>query len=459
MISAAAALQPQLDDIDNLKLLAALESQMTSLRAQKERLLTDLDSLKYPVLTLPNEITVEIFFHFVSVMRQEYHRPQPYYGLLILASVCQTWRAVTLSTCTLWNEGVKVDCDGIRNANKLLRACLPRAGSLPLDLNIKFLDVSSTDKIISTLILYGSQWRRIHLTSPGMWRLTFPVDRFPSYLPLLECLTLTNFRADDNSASSLRHAPQLRELNLCNCLWAIQLELGLPFNNLTKLDLSPFSITKLLAILPYALNLECLQLGYATEDTQVIPPLSVLLPHLHTFVCGQDRSTTVLQYLTLPALEQLVLSGLSGAGVHAILSCVARSGSTIRTLNLIHLDFNAAYDCFCSLPTIRNLCFSRPSLDDEDRFFAALISGSCLPALESLTYKRCRPARADRVFAVVSARWRGIEGTTKLNSASLDFVEDWENGVDDHANVFDQLYELGRQGLKLEITGAPGATR
>src|ERR1700761_3343898 len=84
MITAAAALRAQLDDIE--KSLAALESQMSSLHAQKERLLTDLDSLKSPVLPLPNEITVEIFLHFVSLMRQEYHPLQPYQGLLTLAS-------------------------------------------------------------------------------------------------------------------------------------------------------------------------------------------------------------------------------------------------------------------------------------------------------------------------------------------------------------------------------------
>ncbi|KAJ7203873.1 hypothetical protein GGX14DRAFT_648118 [Mycena pura] len=456
MLTAAAALRAQLDDIE--KSLAALESQMTSLRTQKERLLTDLDSLKYPVLTLPNEITVEIFFHFVSLMRQVPYRPQPYHGLLKLAGVCRTWRAVTLSTCALWSGEVQVTCSAIRNASKLLETCLPRAGSLPLDLYIKLPpDISSTDMIISTLILYGSQWRRIHLSSPVMcmWRLTSPIDRFPRSLPLLECLTLSNLRADDNSVSSLRHAPHLCELSLHNSSWAIQL--GLPFNKLTKLNLSSFSITPLLAVLAYTPKLECLELGYATNDAQVVP-LSILLPHLHTFACEEDPSTMVLQYLTLPALEQLVLSDLSGAGVHAVQSCIARSHSTIHTLDIVDLYFNAAYDCLCSLPTIRNLGLSSLpwSLDDKDSFFAAMISGSCLPALESLTCEECWSMKPDQLFEVVSARWRGMEGTAKLNSVSLYFEEEDSS---EFANAVDHLYELGRQGLKLKITGAPGATR
>ncbi|KAJ7203871.1 hypothetical protein GGX14DRAFT_648112 [Mycena pura] len=442
MNSAAAAPRAQLDDIE--KSIAALES-------QKGRLLEDLGSLKYPVLTLPNEITVEIFLHFVSVMRQENHRPQPYHAVLKLASVCQSWRAVTLSTCALWNDGVKVDCHSIRDAGQLLEVCLARAGSLPLDLDIRLPDDEiSRDTISSTLGLYGSQWRHVHLSSPDIvsnWILDLNYH-FPSSLPVLESFTLS----DIQTGSSLRHAPQLRELSLRNSSWAIQL--GLPLNKLTKLDLIRFDITPLLAVLAYTPNLECLQLayGYATEDTQVVP-LSVLLPHLHTFVCEQDPSTMVLQYLTLPALERIELVYyLSDAGVRAILSCVARSCSTIRTLNINHLAFNDAYDCLRSLPTIRHLCLSQLSWsnDQQDSFFAAMVSGGCLPVLESLTCEECWPQiRADKLIAVVSARWLGVEGTTKLNSVSLDFDED---SNPEFANAFDQLYELGRQGLKLAIT-------
>ena len=192
-------------------------------------------------------------------MRQENHRPWPYHSVLKLASVCQSWRAVTLSTCTLWNDGVKVDCDGICDAGQLLEVCLPRAGSLPLDLDIRLPeDESSMDMISSTLGLYGSQWRNVHLSSlmPLTSNLIFLIDRFPNFLPLLECLTLSCLKVNDNFVSSLRHAPQLRELSLHNSSWAIQS--GLPFNKLTKLDLFPFSITQLLAVLPYTLNLEYL---------------------------------------------------------------------------------------------------------------------------------------------------------------------------------------------------------
>ncbi|KAJ7223543.1 hypothetical protein GGX14DRAFT_658466 [Mycena pura] len=289
-----AALRAQLDATE--KSLAALESQMTSLRTQKEQLSEDLRNYRYPVLTLPNEITVEIFLHVVSG-RQGYpftSRPHPYYSLLRLVSVCQTWRAVTLSTCALWNEGVDVNCNRVRDAGKLLETCLPRAGSLPLDLRICFSadGVPSVDTIISTLSVYGLQWRRVNLSSiRHKTILFFPTDRIPSSLPLLESLTLSNFkfpRVKDTSVSFLRHAPQLREL----CLFDLAV-----------------SIAQLLAVLLHTPDLECLKFTTSTEVTHA--PLSILLPRLHTFVCSYDLSPMILQYLTLPALEELQLIDLS----------------------------------------------------------------------------------------------------------------------------------------------------
>ncbi|KAJ7203794.1 hypothetical protein GGX14DRAFT_698901 [Mycena pura] len=192
MITPAAALRARFDDIE--KSLAVLESQMTALRAQKEQVLKDLGSLTYPVLTLlvPNEITVEIFLHVVSLLRQLYPL-QPYHGPLRLASVCQTWRAVTLSTCALWNDIGILDCDGIDDAGQLLKVCLPRAGSLPLDLDIRLPeDDTSMDNIMSILSLYGSQWRRIHLSQCQPSSI-LPTSHFPSSLPLLESFTLTDY--------------------------------------------------------------------------------------------------------------------------------------------------------------------------------------------------------------------------------------------------------------------------
>ncbi|KAJ7898614.1 hypothetical protein B0H14DRAFT_2315033, partial [Mycena olivaceomarginata] len=54
----------------------------------------------YPVLTLPPEITTEIFIRCLPV--QWYHLPSPRDAPLLLLQICSSWRALTLCTPALW---------------------------------------------------------------------------------------------------------------------------------------------------------------------------------------------------------------------------------------------------------------------------------------------------------------------------------------------------------------------
>ncbi|KAJ7230037.1 hypothetical protein GGX14DRAFT_553533 [Mycena pura] len=98
---------------------------------------------------------------------------------------------------------------------------------------------------------------------------------------------------------------------------------------------------------------------------------------------NDDSSAMVLQYLILPAPENLELMFLSDEGVHALLSCVARSHSTIRSLD----EFYSLIQLFMQSPQYQTLSCLEWSNDNEDSVFAAVISGGCLPALELLIGK------------------------------------------------------------------------
>ncbi|KAJ7713132.1 hypothetical protein DFH07DRAFT_758942 [Mycena maculata] len=82
--------------------IAALESEMVLLRNEREDILGELRAVVYPVLTLPDEITSEIFLQYVNSSPQENFRPWRPLCPMRLASVCRSWRAVALSTCRLW---------------------------------------------------------------------------------------------------------------------------------------------------------------------------------------------------------------------------------------------------------------------------------------------------------------------------------------------------------------------
>ncbi|KAJ6554425.1 hypothetical protein B0H19DRAFT_868891, partial [Mycena capillaripes] len=53
----------------------------------------------YPILTLPTEITVEIFTHCLP---DEPCVPRTDTAPLLLGRICRTWREISLATPELW---------------------------------------------------------------------------------------------------------------------------------------------------------------------------------------------------------------------------------------------------------------------------------------------------------------------------------------------------------------------
>ncbi|KAJ7225018.1 hypothetical protein C8J57DRAFT_1093730, partial [Mycena rebaudengoi] len=81
--------------------ILALETSLAAARRERENLQSRLDDCKYPVLTLPVEITAEIFINFIPI----YPLRPPLTGLLspaLLGQVCHKWRDVALGTPRLW---------------------------------------------------------------------------------------------------------------------------------------------------------------------------------------------------------------------------------------------------------------------------------------------------------------------------------------------------------------------
>ncbi|KAJ7615327.1 hypothetical protein FB45DRAFT_717707, partial [Roridomyces roridus] len=79
--------------------IAALESQLAVLHERQQTVSTALDSIVYPILALPFDMTAEIFVHYLDVPDDVYiSMPTP----LILASVCSQWRSIALSCPRLW---------------------------------------------------------------------------------------------------------------------------------------------------------------------------------------------------------------------------------------------------------------------------------------------------------------------------------------------------------------------
>ncbi|KAJ7636657.1 hypothetical protein FB45DRAFT_788759, partial [Roridomyces roridus] len=85
--------------VDVHRKIADLQSQLAVLRAEEMTISDALDSIVYPVLSLPREMTSEIFLRYMESLGDPYSpRPTP----LVLASVCKHWREVALNCPRLW---------------------------------------------------------------------------------------------------------------------------------------------------------------------------------------------------------------------------------------------------------------------------------------------------------------------------------------------------------------------
>ncbi|KAJ7831083.1 hypothetical protein B0H13DRAFT_2371615 [Mycena leptocephala] len=114
-----------------------LERSLSALREEKIIAQERLDSYKYPVLTLPNEIVSDIFIHFLPA----YPLCPPLTGLLsptLLTHICRRWREIALGTPALWSTISTSYHDGIPLKQKahILDLWLKSSRFRPLSLRI-----------------------------------------------------------------------------------------------------------------------------------------------------------------------------------------------------------------------------------------------------------------------------------------------------------------------------------
>ncbi|KAJ7785789.1 hypothetical protein B0H16DRAFT_1488036 [Mycena metata] len=133
-------------------LLEEMENRQAAVRAE-------LDTFIFPVLTLPLEITGEIFIHYI-VNDAEPIRGCPPREKLLLLTVCRTWRTVALSIPALWAASdimLGTDANLIQltpeEVEPIIDKWFGRAGTrLPLSLSWFGGTVDSWSECINTIV-------------------------------------------------------------------------------------------------------------------------------------------------------------------------------------------------------------------------------------------------------------------------------------------------------------------
>ncbi|KAJ7894013.1 hypothetical protein B0H13DRAFT_2526169, partial [Mycena leptocephala] len=121
-----------------------------------------LDSYKYPVLTLPNEIVSEISIHFLPV----YPLCPPFIGVFsptTLTQICCQWREVALATPELWRAiGSSDHRISFEQQRHITVNWLIRSRFCPLSIVLERPD-SRTPELLATLIPHRARWEHLQL--------------------------------------------------------------------------------------------------------------------------------------------------------------------------------------------------------------------------------------------------------------------------------------------------------
>ncbi|KAK7014307.1 hypothetical protein R3P38DRAFT_3206059 [Favolaschia claudopus] len=227
--------------------ISALEAAVSVLHAEKQPTQQRLDSYKYPVLTLPNEIVVEIFLDLIP----PYPELPPFLPRLgdncptILTHICHQWREIALTTPALWRS-IDLRNVPVKAVTSLACLWLERSGCLPLSLRAT--DRRGAFSVFPVLIAHRARWEHLNLRFQDPNHLQ--VLAGPS--PLLQTLHVFLHNDSLSNPVSLLDSPLLHTVVLDDYGTP---SLILPWSQLTRLSLRCIYSADCISILRQTLTL------------------------------------------------------------------------------------------------------------------------------------------------------------------------------------------------------------
>ncbi|KAJ7088208.1 hypothetical protein C8R43DRAFT_297823 [Mycena crocata] len=454
----------------------ALELRLQLLSAERREVVQDLDSLVYPVLTLPPEITSEIFSHYVDhprLGRPRIGRPRAriqrlilsdepqgisdsWHGPWLLAEVCRSWRDICLTTPALWATlRIYPEDHSSDNMLRLLQCWLPRAAAQSLDIRV-YESIFNTSEIFSFLARYSTQWQILDIAL--LPSLDFPNDTIIGRLPNLTKLSVKSpgFRnvAPVKALTAFAKAPLLRSVTLIDVVLS---RISLPWMQLTHLNLSFDSVARCVEVLKQTPNLQILSVSLRLPSVRAPVSEILVLRHLDTLNV-RESDGWLFDHLTLPALRALELSHLRGEGVPRLVDLTRRSTWPLTSLRLTNVIFESSLGCLHYLPSLERVDIIHDILGFE--YNLAMLSHflthnvAFLPALLRLSiWTNTATMPADAVEDMLASRWhKKQDGVARLHFFRLKCPVDAQV-VEELAT---RLRPLIEEGLEVVLISSQG---
>ncbi|KAJ6472711.1 hypothetical protein C8R47DRAFT_1199871 [Mycena vitilis] len=339
MLSALEADRARVAEIDAE--IIQLQHLLSALRDEKEPAQRRLESYKYPVLTLPNEIVAEIFIHFLP----RYPKCPPITGIYspnVLAQICSQWREIALATPALWRavalcmSSSKDMCRTKREYISLERQL--QASDIWLDrslyspLSVQIISDDGERRAPETFVaMLQHQARWEHL------KLSFVECSLPATEDVMLSLRGLHLKRRKSGPGifALRDAPLLRTVIIDTDDIA---SVALPWTQLTSITLRTLTSSECLRILRQTPALvHCrLDLVFDSETDQ----LGIALPRLKSLALdhpwNEPSRAGFLKRFIVPALQSLHTSQqiLEPNPIQSLASFISRCGCKLQELHV-----------------------------------------------------------------------------------------------------------------------------
>ncbi|KAJ7768339.1 hypothetical protein B0H16DRAFT_1686491 [Mycena metata] len=470
-----------------------LIAQYTSLskKAHEERQIAqlELDAIVYPVLTLPVEITSEIFLHCLSSTPTNpwdtMHTP------IRLTHVCRIWREIAISTPALWANIEMEILDDLKD-REFLEAWVTRSGEVLQSIKLTGPSLSDSEDedeeeivapgrtlptIFAPLASSSHRIGTLDLSYLGVENLLGLDDIAPgpwNFLALQK-LSIVFSHVDQNLALSWERpessvfpiitfsdAPLLREVHFSR---VSPMLFSIPWHQLTRFTGYLLHVKESLVVLQLCPNLtECILATFTTSqrfDTTIHLRLKSLTLHIVSGARSSAWSSRILNFLSLPSLQSLAIRTLDDITESAFKTFISHSPS----LRKLHFHPNDPVkwraSVFVSMPGLAELDIGSPSWSFIVEFFGPLIANvDFLPHLQHLTMSPDRTfsdAQIHRLLEVIGlglrARWHTRQDARLTQMTTCRLVLGQQCATPSEA-VLLPLKELKAEGLDISIETA-----
>ncbi|KAJ7784164.1 hypothetical protein B0H16DRAFT_1491532 [Mycena metata] len=422
----SAALRTRLAEIDTS--IVELRSRLKTVEDDRRSIQQQLDDITYPILTLPAEITSEIFLQCLPGNESVFHRTlwKPYPAPISLLHICREWRFIAIATPRLWTF-LQLNLPDLPDRflkteryKEFLSEWLARVCGRPLSLELATLDYFPNPGeparllVTHTLHSLASHIRTLHLSIYPDHYPPIPLD-FPLLRELLLGYTTDSeeeFNVE-NSIQTFSAAPQLRDIYMfCKAAPSF---FAMPWHQLTVFKGEEVSSRECATVLGLAPSLvQCtFDEPYSTPDT----PFTTHMGLKSFELC--ETGDVLFRFLALPALQtlQIVLYDSDDGDEH-VLPFISRSSRSLLKFSA-PASSRVPVRCLLDMVLLTYLVLDTPETEYLTELVGLLDRANTwdsLPELQVLELSHCAPYINEPLITALSSRAVAQEGRARLRS-------------------------------------------